>query len=238
MSATSGFVLYSNIVPLDREEFKDFRLSEDTSYAFAARVNSVPVTGDEFTIAGREYPIVFVSGENDQYMPAVMLGVKSDENLYVSPGGAWLGRYIPLYVRQYPLMAATMPGDERLTVCVDRDYIGLEGRGEPLFDDQGNESVWLAEGARGAAEYHMRMQKTVAFCQRLASLDLFVPLDPELKNTKTGDVTLIKGVYGVDENRLNHLSDRDAVDLFRQGDLARIYLHLASLLNFADLANK
>ncbi len=237
MSVSSQFVLYSDIVPVDRDVFLGQSVQPPEDYIFAANVNSVPLTGFEFPMALRDYPIVFVGGEGGQYMPAVMLGVKSDENLFVSRKGQWLGKYIPMYVRQYPVMAAEMPDEDKVTICIDRSVVGKQND-EPLFDAQGKETSWLSTMSAIAAEYLAHMQKTMAFCRRLASMNLIVPLNPELNNTKTGNITRIEGLYAVEEQRLNGLSDSDAVNLFRNGDLAWIYLHLASLINFSDLANR
>ena len=237
MSVSSQFVLYSDIVPVDRDVFLGQSVQPPEDYNFAANVNSVPLTGFEFPMAMRDYPIVFVGGQGGQYMPAVMLGVKSDENLFVSQKGQWLGKYIPMYVRQYPLMAAEMADDDKVTVCIDRAVVGSKGS-QPLFDDNGKETPWLAGMSAVAAEYLAHMQKTIAFCRRLSSMGLIVPLNPELNNKKTGNITRIEGLYAVDEQRLNAISDNDAVNLFRSGDLSWIYLHLASLINFGDLANR
>lgn len=236
MTVSSNFVLYSDIVPLDKETFQGLRVSDHGDYSFAAAVNSVPITGFEFALAVRDYPIVFVSGSDNQYMPAIMLGVKTDENSFVDRKGRWHAGYIPLYVRQYPLMAAPGAEKDTATVCIDRAAVGEQG--QPLFDDKGRETAWLADMSRISAEYLARMQSTMAFCARLAAHDLLVPLNPELKNNRSGRLTRIEGLFAVDEERLNNLADKDALYLFRTGDLSWIYLHLASLANFAVLANR
>ncbi len=37
-------------------------------------------------------------------MPAVLLGIRDQENLYVDDNGAWNAKYIPAFVRRYPFV--------------------------------------------------------------------------------------------------------------------------------------
>lgn len=58
----------------------------------------------EFPNAAEEYSIVF-AGEGDNLLPVVLMGVREDENLYVDSDGGWSAKYIPAFVRRYPLFS-------------------------------------------------------------------------------------------------------------------------------------
>jgi hypothetical protein len=68
---------------------------------FSRHVNSVPIVAAEFPQAAAEYAIVF-AGSDDELMPAVILGAREKENLYLSDQGDWLAQYVPAFVRRYP----------------------------------------------------------------------------------------------------------------------------------------
>ncbi|HEV7268078.1 MAG TPA: SapC family protein [Falsiroseomonas sp.] len=96
-------LFYRSVVPVNFQRHKDWSVKTGESYAFAAEVNSVPVTAVEFAPAAAEYPVVF-AGNEDAVFPAVILGARTNENLYVDAEGKWLGRYIPAFVRRYPFV--------------------------------------------------------------------------------------------------------------------------------------
>ena len=58
------------------------------SYEFSGKVNSVPLMAVEFPQAASEYAIVF-AGNDESLMPAVILGIRDTENLFVGKESAW-----------------------------------------------------------------------------------------------------------------------------------------------------
>ncbi len=235
----SQFLFYEKIIPLDREQHGKTKIAPVADYTFTATVNSVPITAFEFAVAVRDFPLVFVASVDDTYMPAAMLGVKSDKNSFVDDQGRWTGKYIPLYIRQYPFMAAEKNDSTEVTICIDDQYKGVGAAdGQPLFDKKGKETPWLMQSSEIAAAYLAHMKRTIAFCRTLQEFDLLEPLSPKLENNRTGEISHIQGLHAIAESRVNRLSDADALTLFRSGELAWIYLHLASLANFGLLANR
>jgi hypothetical protein len=61
-------------------------LKRGINYAFCQNINSVPLIAAEFASAALEYAVVF-GGTGDVVMPATVLGVRTDENLYVTMEG-------------------------------------------------------------------------------------------------------------------------------------------------------
>jgi SapC len=59
-----------------------------------------------------------------------------------------------------------------------------------------------------------------------------------LKKEKGGGATQLTGMHRVAEKNLEHLNAAQLHNLLRKGYLARIYLHLISLENFARLLDR
>jgi len=113
-------VLYKNPQPLNAERHKGKSLRAVTSYAFAARANSVPMNGNEFPLVMHDYPIVFTPG--DPITPVAVMGMRADQNLFVAPNGAWMeGRYIPAYIRRYPFIFTDLTQQQKLVLSIDED---------------------------------------------------------------------------------------------------------------------
>lgn len=53
----------------------------------------------EFPAAAAEYAVVF-AGNEEAVMPAVILGMREQENLYLGPLGGWQAKYIPAFLRR------------------------------------------------------------------------------------------------------------------------------------------
>jgi hypothetical protein len=81
-------LIYEKAVPVTVKQHGDVSIKAGTDFSFAKEVNSVPLLASEFDLASGEYAIVF-SGEGDDVMPAVLLGIRDHENLYVDDAGAW-----------------------------------------------------------------------------------------------------------------------------------------------------
>ena len=103
-------VFYRDVVALSRERHKGWYIDPEQGYSFAASSNSVYVAASEFVVAAREFPIVFARDAGGGLAPAVLLGLRANENVVVDEEGRWLTNYVPAYVRRYPFILATAAG--------------------------------------------------------------------------------------------------------------------------------
>lgn len=227
---TTQLLIYENAVPLSSEAHRDLSVRHEGGYGFAAGLNSVPLLTAEFTATVPHLAIVF-AGEGPAMMPAALLGLRADENLFVTATGAWDGAYIPAFLRRYPFVFAQDPADaERLTLCIDEAYSGVnrDGRGERLFDSDGNRTVFLSQSLQFATDYHAQHRLTQEFCARLVALDLM----EDATATATlpgGKVLTLTGFKFVSAAKLRALPDHEVLALFRSDMLGLIHQHLASL---------
>ena len=146
----------------------NWSLERGTDYAFCRNVNSVPLMAAEFASAALEYAIVFgVTG--DAVMPVAVLGVRTDENLYVTREGGWQAKYIPAFVRRYPFVFYSRDEGKTLTLCIDEAFPGFNqsGRGERLFGDDAKPTPYVENVLKFLQQYQFEFQRTQGFCKKL-----------------------------------------------------------------------
>lgn len=232
-------LIYERAAPISAEKHRDVSVRSGTSWAFAAHLNSVPVLVAEMEAASAEMPIVF-AGEGEALSPVALLGLRVDENLFVGPDGGWTGSYIPAFLRRYPFVfAGTGENGQTLTLCIDEasDGVNTEGRGERLFDSEGNRTQYLTKMLQFSSDYQTQHALTGAFCKELLTLNLLEPAVATV-TLGSGQTQTVTGFQRVNRARLNALEDAEVTRLFRSGMLALIYCHIASLGHVSHLAAK
>lgn len=232
---TKQLMIYENAVPISAEAHRNVAVRQGTTFGFAAALNSVPLVVAEFEKAAAEYPIVF-AGEGEALTPAVVVGLRTDENLCVTADGAWDGDYVPAFLRRYPFVFAGGGEGEQFTLCIDTAFEGVNeaGKGERLFDSDGNRTQYLTTMLQFASDYQTQHAVTRAFTDRLRALDL---LEPASATATLADGTRLSlgGFQRVGAERLANLPDAAVVELFRTGMLAVIHAHLASMSRLPNL---
>ena len=229
-------LFYEQPVALNKERHRAFRIeNKGASFAFSQRTNSVIITGMEFVHVAKEYPIVFAKA-GDRTIPLALLGLRNDENLFVSEAGLWDARYIPAFVRRYPFVLADS-GDGNLAVCIDEGFAGFNTEtGVPLFDEAGEQAPLLENAIRFLKEYQGQNQRTEIFVNRLMEMELLTELTARAE--LAGGVKFsMGGLLVVEEKKLMELEQEKALELFRSGELGWIYAHLLSLSNMSRLAD-
>jgi len=235
----AAMLFYEKPVPLNVDVHLRTRLApSDGGVGFAANTNSIPLAAVEFVDAAREYPIVFTGKEDEALLPIVLVGVRHNENLCVTEGNRWDGRYIPAFVRRYPFVLAEKQGADDFNVYIDEAYPGFGGGdGERLFNDNGEQTEILKRALEFLGNYQGEIARTRMFVERLQSLDLLVPRVLDVKRADEAPLVL-QGFSVVDEQRLATLGDAELLALVRDGYLALIYSHLGSLGNVARLSER
>jgi len=229
-------MFYENAVPVGSGRHLGCSV-EVRDYAFCRKVNSVPLTVVEFRSAAGEFPIVFVQA-GASVRPAVVLGLRHEENLLVANDGQWLGRYIPAFVRRYPFVFSTQADGERFVLCVDEAFHGFnrEGRGEPLFAPDLQPSPYVGRVLRFLQEYRVQFLRTQAFCDRLRDLDLLEPM--QARFGLEGAKFALGGFSVVSQAKLKALPADTLAALAASDELELLYLHLHSLRSFAALRER
>ena len=221
-------LFYRSVVPLNRETHAALRMkSGRDAFGFARGSQLVPAVLDEFAAACRELPILFIASGGAP-SPVFLVGVRPDENLMVDENGAWIGSYVPAFLRRHPFIKGDVEGGESI-VCLDETADALMGDhdGEPLFVN-GGETPLLRERIDLLNGYADAAQRTGAFGRLLVELSLLKSVTVDFKKPDGGS-NAVHGLLAVDEEKLGTLPDDDYLQLRKENLLGPIYAHLLSL---------
>jgi hypothetical protein len=226
---------YENIAPVSAKRHQSWCIEKQPDYAYASESNAVPITTAEFAATALEYPIVFLANEGVP-MPVALLGLNTQENLYLEDGHRWKARYIPAFVRRYPFVFSKSEQNNTYTLCIDESFQGCnqEGRGEALFDMSGAGTNYLNAMMQFVTSYQQQITKTKAFCEKLKELDLLEAMTATFQ-LPSGDKAQVKGFMAVNRDKLMQLPGHTLAELASSGALELIYAHLLSMRNFAEL---
>ena len=228
-------LIYKTATPVSRSRHADCFVDIGGDYAFSNEVNSVPLMAVEFPQAAGEYAIVF-AGSDGEVLPAVILGVRGNENLFLSKESAWGAKYIPAFLRRYPFVFSRS-GDQFL-LCVDEEFKGFnrEGRGRPMFNADGKPSEYTDRVLTFLKEYQTQFLRTQAFCKKVQELDLLEPMQAEV--TVEGRKLSLTGFMAINRAKLKALSPEKLSELAKTDELELLYLHMQSMRNFEALRDR
>ncbi len=234
---TKQLLIYERAVPVSKQRHGDWSVKMGKDYGFTRQVNSLPLTAVEIPNAAAEYVIVF-AGSGDAVMPAVLLGARDEQNLYLANEGEWKGKYIPAFARRYPFVFSSNDDGKTFTLCVDENFSGCnqEGLGERLFDAEGEQTQYLGSVLEFLKQYQAQFQRTKIFCDKLRELDLLEPMQAQFSLKTTGERVGLSGFMAINRGRLKNLAAEKLAELARSDELELAYLHLQSLRNVSVLA--
>ena len=230
--------IYKNPILLNSSTHKTVKVSKVTDFGFVRELNSALVTGHEFIEASKHYPIVFVSGKDNDIVPLAIFGLRDKSNLFIDDSGKWKeGTYIPSFIRRYPFILSTSePNGQNFTISVDADYAGFNSEeGMSLFDEEGETSADLNNVIEFLRQYQMQNMLTQEFVKKLVEYDLLKDFAADI-TMPAGEKIGFRGMKMINEKALRELDDEKALELFRKGFLGWMYGHLYSLSNFKVLA--
>lgn len=229
-------LIYKTAVPISTARHRDWSVESGAGYAFSGEINSVPVMAVEFPAAASEYAIVFAGAEGE-VMPAVILGLRDQENLYLSNEHSWQAKYIPAFVRRYPFVFIR-EGD-RFVLSIDEEFPGLnrEGRGERLFGDNGKPTAYVDGVLKFLQEYQAQFLRTQSFCRKIKELDLLEPMQAQV-DLGPGRRVSLGGFTAVSREKLKTLPADKLAELAKTDELELLYLHLQSMRNFVGMRGR
>jgi hypothetical protein len=229
---------YNNIMALNTEEHKDFRLNVDNNFSIFSNTNALPIAGVEFIEASREHAIAFINYQDEGIIPVYILGLRENENLLLDDNNNWKHRYVPAFVRRYPFIMVEPNEEGQSVVCIDADYEGInDPKGELIFTQEDGETKptpQLNAAMEMLRDFNAQLTRTREFTKRLEEYDLLKEISPQI-NLEDGRNFSIGGIYTIDEEKLLGLDDEKALALYRSGEMAWIYNQLASLSNLLRL---
>lgn len=228
----------SKMVALDKNRHRNYRI-EQGDLGHSAGQQSCPALMGEFAQLAAEYPIVFVrSGDGDELRSIAMLGIKPGKNLFWQ-NNQWQGAYVPAALRAHPFATAGIGGQgDQFAICLDESSSRVMSSGvagEPLFDNKGEQTEYLANISCFLAELRTQVSLSNDFVRYLNE-NALLEEQVVLVNLPGGVDHRLTGVFRVSEKALNGLSDGDFLALRKRGYLPAIYTHLNSLRQVNNLS--
>lgn len=235
---TTQQLIYETAVPVNSGRHAGHSVEVGADYSFVRNINSLPLMAVEFPMASPDYAIVF-AGNAETVTPAVILGVRGNENLFLSKEGEWQSKYIPAFVRRYPFVFSSSEDQQTFTLCIDEKFPGLnsEGRGQPLFAEDGKPSPYVDGVLKFLQEYRGQHLLTQQFCKKLIELELLEPMEAHF-TLGSGEKMSLNGFMVVNRKKLNALPGDVLSELAGTDQLELIYLHLQSMRNFNGVKDR
>jgi len=233
--------LFKQAELITREAHGDMGITKpEQPLNFAAAARAVPLTISEITTAMRYYPIIFSSEDNPQ--PLAVLGLMDDVNLFVDDDSEWLeDHYVPGYIRRYPFALATDRESDaenpRMAIIVDAGYDGVQKNGEiPFFEGDGP-SESMKQAMEFCQNYERDRIQTNRFAEELKKHDILAQQMAQYTPEGQGAQAFARYV-GVDEKKLQELSDADYLELRKNNVLPILYAQLMSMGNWRSLLDR
>ena len=223
-------LFFNDLVPLSTQQHADWKLQPQDKAPFMVGNHAVPITVDEFIVAGRVYPIVFSAGDNS--VPIILMGLNEGMNMYVNDDGTLKQPvYVPAYVRRYPFLLAKLRNDsDELSLCFDptANGIGADVDGEPLFAD-GQPSEITQNILKFCEQFEQSGAQTAKFMEDLNKLGILIDGEVQIQPEGSEQPFIYRGFKMVDEAKLRDLRGDELRKMAQNGMLPLIYAHLFSL---------
>ena len=220
----------SKNVPVSGERHAGKGWRRPQGYGFVAADTLAPLGGSEFALAAPAMPIGFIE-RSGHFVPVALLGLAKGMNVFVGPGGQWLGRYAPAVLRSYPFSLMRCEGSEQTILCVDEDSgLIVDGDGENIekfFEPDGSPSAMTNTLADFLHSIERDQTQTDLAVSALAEAGVIKPW-PLTAPVSNQQVT-VSGLYRVDEPALNAVDDATFLELRKASSLPVAYGQLLSM---------
>ena len=235
---TKQLMFYENAVPMSASRHADASVEPGTGYAFASHASAVPIMAVEFLLAATEYAIVFTP-VGDDIVPAVVLGLRNEQNLYLGQDDKWKAKYVPAFIRRYPFVFSASADKKTLALCIDESSAGFNrtGKGQALFDADKKPTEYTQRVLKFLQAFQTHFQRTQLFCKRVKELGILEPTTVRVAGPG-GEKQAVGGFLVVDRKKLRAVPADELAELAKTDELELLYLHLYSMRNFADMKDR
>jgi hypothetical protein len=218
----------TTLTPVTSARHAAMRWRRYDSYSFAADRAIIPLVVAELARAALAFPIAFIR-MGKAFVPAGILGLERNRNLFVVPDGRWFGSYVPAALRGHPFSLGRAD-DGRQLLCVDETsgLVTSGPTGERFFEDDNTLSTALRRVMDFLTKIEQQRAGTTAACAALAARDLIEPWLIARKGER-GESKNVEGLFRMNEGALNALNDEAFLGLRKSGALPIAYAQLLSM---------
>lgn len=219
----------ATIKAINSSAHSNVKIKSNPSFIQSKNKHFAPVVVQEFISASKEFPIVFIKdAETGRFNAVVLLGLKPQENLFFDEK-SWQGSYTPQALTLYPFVIHQAPDSDKTLLCVDEESeLVNETEGDAFFDEKGAQQAWLTAKGEAVVDYIDKSGVTQNFIQLLLAKELLAPQTLSLNLAGQEEYTL-DGLYVINEQKLNDLSDSEFSELRKTNALPAIYAVLMSM---------
>ena len=230
-------LFYSTIEPLNATQHGKMKIRQVEKSPTIANTHAIPITVDEFSLAQRDYPIVFSVGDNP--IPIALMGLNEGVNVFLDDNGRSTdpNLYIPAYLRRYPfLLAKLRPESDELSLCYDptSGAVGEFDEGEPLFEGDQPSAATKAI-LEFCEQFEAAGLRTNAFVEDLVKSDLLMDGEVAIQPEGFDQPFVYRGFRMVDEEKIRNLRGDELRKMNQNGMLPLVYAHLFSLSQMRDI---
>lgn len=199
-------------------------------YRFAEHQQFARLCGAELTAACQSFPIGFIP-DAGAWTPVAILGLREQQNLFVTRAGQWSAEYIPAVFRVHPFTLAHHPEQNAPLLCFDPQDPNLVsasvlgGDHRPLFDEHGQPSAFTRDLIDFFQQVAADTETTRAALTDLAQHQLLIPWPVRVDDPQRQVPIHLEGLFQIDEARLRALPTEVFLDLRERGLLDLIYAH-------------
>lgn len=225
----------TNLIPIGKTTFSSKSWSRSTDYFYAAEQAVCPVEIQELPKAMMCMPLAFMP-QGESFSVFAVLGLSSNSNYFVDNIGNWTGKYVPARFRVYPfVLAKSEENADELIFCFDSaSGLLMEDKSKELFFEKDGElTSFLTDMMRFLATIDTDKQATIELCKQLEDFGLIQPWSIEIKTEH--DTHKVKGLFAIDEAKLNTLDDTKFLALRESGALALAYFQMLSMQHIEEL---
>ncbi len=225
----------SQTVLLDNVEHHDLRLiAQSTS---SDKVNMALVVPTEFAEVQREYPILFRQSEAGGFQAFALLGLATDENLFLDDSG-WNARYVPAIQARGPFSIAlreTGEGENEPMIMVDTAHPRISrSDGAPLFLAHGGNAPALERAVQALRTLHAGIAASDAMFAAFHDAGLLAPVNIEIKIDDSTSYALTD-FFSISQEGLARLDAATLQSLNQSGFLALAFCVIHSTGNVRRL---
>lgn len=240
VAVTGNVLFYKNPQPLTKDRHKSYGVKQvERPFDFMADQHFLPLTAPEFGAAAASVPIIF-AGEDRS--PLAVMGIRQNENLFVTEGKFAEDFYMPAFARRFPFVLAGDSANDRFVVCVDEDAecVVAKGSEQPFFtgDDTSN---FTKEAFQFLQNFERDRQATQVMVDRFKELDLFESKEMNFQGVNADGTPAprqkIADYFAISEEKLKALPEATAKEFMGNGYMAVAHAHLVSLGNWQRLVN-
>lgn len=237
---TGNVMFYKNPQPLTKDNHSKFGVKPvDKPFEFMKDQHFLPLTAPEFGSAAASMPIIF-AGEDKA--PLAVMGIRQQENLFVTEGQYNQDYYMPAFARRYPFVLAGDQANDRFIVCVDTEAECVTDKSPTqAFFDKDDTSAFTKEAFQFLQNYERDRQATVKMIEDFKAADLFESkvMNFQGNNPDGSEAPLqkIADYFAVSEEKMKALPAEKLKEFSDRGYLAVAHAHLVSLGNWQRLVN-